>query len=278
MKNRRASPIRTAVVALAVLTTGAAAGAQTRVERPDNKYTPAADVQLGQQASAEVEKQQPVVNDKVATDYIASLGRRLVSAIPARLQEPAFHYTFKIVDTKDVNAFALPGGPVYVNRGMIAAARNEGELAGVLAHEISHVALRHGTAQATKATPFEFGALAGAIAGAIIGGQTGRIVSQGTQIGLGTYFLTYSREFESQADLLGAQIMARAGYDPQRMADMFDTLEKENGGGGIEFLSDHPNPGNRREAILAEARSLKVSRKSNIGGFDRVQTRLARAN
>ncbi len=249
--------------------------AQSQIELADNKYTPADDVQLGRDAAAEVEKQMPILEDKAATNYVASVGRRLVDAIPARLRQPAFHYAFEIVDTKDVNAFALPGGPVYVNRGMIQAARNEGELAGVLAHEISHVALRHGTAQATKATPFEFGALAGAIAGALIGGQTGAIVSKGTEIGLGTYFLKYGREFESQADLLGAQIMARAGYDPRRMADMFETLEQENGPGGIEFLSDHPNPGNRREAILEEAQSLHVSRPSDVGGFDRVKTRLA---
>jgi predicted Zn-dependent protease len=278
MTNRRAASFRTAAVAVALLMTAATLPAQSRVEPPNNKYSPADDVELGRQAAAEVEKQSKLVKDDMVTSYVNSLGRRLVSAIPSNLQEPAFHYTFKVVDTKDVNAFALPGGPVYVNRGMIEAARTEGELAGVLAHEISHVALRHGTAQATKATPFEFGALAGAIAGAIIGGQTGQIVSQGTQIGLGTYFLKYSRAFESQADLEGAQIMARAGYDPRQMADMFDTLEQQNGGGGIEFLSDHPNPGNRREAILQEAQSLKVSSKSDVGGFDRVQARLGRAN
>ncbi len=275
MTNRRtANTLRIAAVAVALSTAAATLTAQAPVEPPDNKYSTAEDVQLGRQAAAEVEKQSPILKDDVVTRYLESLGRRLVSAIPARLRQPAFQYTFKVVDTTDVNAFALPGGPVYVNRGMITAARNEGELAGVIAHEISHVALRHGTAQATKATPFEFGALAGAIAGAIIGGHTGRIVSQGTQIGLGTYFLKYSREFESQADLLGAQIMARAGYDPQRMADMFETLEQQNGPGGIEFLSDHPNPGNRREAILKEARTLKVSARGDVGGFDRVHARL----
>src|SRR6185295_2218426 len=110
-------------------------------------------------------------------------------------------------------AFALPGGPVYVNRGMIEAARSEGEMAGVMAHELSHVALRHGTAQATKAQApgVQLGAIGGAILGSIIGGDVGGIVAQGSQLGVGAYLLKYSREYETQADVLGAQILARAG-------------------------------------------------------------------
>jgi adenylylsulfate kinase len=141
---------------------------------------------------------------------------------------------------------------------MLEAARNEGEIAGVLAHEISHVALRHGTAQASKATKYQLGELAGAVLGAIIGGRTGDVVAQGTSFGLGTAFLRFGRDFERQADLLGAQIMASAGYDPMDMANMFRTIEERSASGGPEWLSSHPNPGNRYEAISREAIALNV--------------------
>jgi predicted Zn-dependent protease len=191
-------------------------------------------------------------------NYVDQIGRRLVAAIPGRLQQPGFRYTFQVVDRGEINALSLPGGPIYVNRGMLDAARNDGEVAGVLAHEISHIALRHATAQATKGQKFQFGALAGQIIGSLIGGRTGAVVSQGSQIGIGTYFLKYSREYEREADLLGAQIMARAGYDPRNMANMFQTIARRSGNGGPEWLSDHPNPANRYEAINREAALLRA--------------------
>ena len=122
-----------------------------------------------------------------------------------------------------------------------------------MAHELAHVILRHGTAQASKGQKFQIGAIAGQILGAIVGGRTGSVIAQGSQIGLGTYFLKYGREYERQADLLGAQMMARAGYDPRQMARMFQTIERQGGNRGPEWLSDHPNPGNRVEAINREA-------------------------
>ena len=167
-------------------------------------------------------------------------------------------YSFKVVNVREINAFALPGGPMYVNRGMIEAAKNEGEIAGVMAHELSHVVLRHGTAQASKATKYEIGQIAGAILGSIIGGGLGQVVSQGTQFGIGTAFLRFSREFERQADIEGTQIMARAGYDARDMAGMFKTIEKQGGSSGPQWLSDHPNPGNRYEYITKEAQMLPV--------------------
>jgi Peptidase family M48 len=179
------------------------------------------------------------------------------------------------VNVKEINAFALPGGPMYVNRGMIEAAKNEGEVAGVIAHELSHVALRHGTAQATKATPYEIGTIAGAILGAIVGGNAGTLIAQGTQFGLGTAFLRYSREYEKQADLEGSQIMARAGYDPRDMANMFKTIEQQGGSGGPQWMSDHPNPGNRYAYITKEAESLRVvNARHDSSAFQNVQGRL----
>ena len=198
-------------VAAAVVLASTLAGAQTRVAPPDNNYTPAQDVEMGRQAAADARKTLPLMRDDNVTSFVQDTGRRLVAAIPAELQHPGFQYTFEVVNVKEINAFALPGGPMFVNRGMIEAARTDGEVAGVMAHELSHVLLRHGTAQASKATKYEVGQVAGAVLGAIIGGGWGQVISQGTQFGLGTAFLRFSREYERQADIEGAQIMARAG-------------------------------------------------------------------
>jgi predicted Zn-dependent protease len=249
--------------------------AQTQISAPENRFSPEDDVRLGQDAEAEVRRTLPIMNDGEVTSYVARLGRRLVAEIPGALDHPEFDYSFDAVNVRDLNAFALPGGPTFVNRGMIEAARNEGEVAGVVAHEISHVALRHGTAQASKATKYQIGELAGAVLGAIIGGRAGDIVAQGTSFGLGTAFLRFGRDFERQADLLGAQIMANAGYDPMDMANMFRTIEERGGSGGPEWLSSHPNPGNRYEAIAREAASLNVEDPIHTTPeFSRVRKRL----
>jgi hypothetical protein len=157
---------------------------------------------------------------------------------------------------------------------MIEAASTEGEVAGVMAHELAHVLLRHGTANATKAQGFQIGALAGAIAGAVIGGGWGEAIARGSQFGLGTWLMKYSREYERQADIVGAQIMARAGYDPRDLARMFETIQKQ-GGGGPEWLSSHPNPGNRTQAINAEAQQLRVGPRPSDSGFYQAKSRLA---
>ena len=236
--------VRSAAI-LGIVLSVTALGAQTVIKTPDNKCTPAQDVELGRKAAAEVEQQLPILRDEDVTSFVASIGRRVVDAIPQEFRHAEFHYSFQVVNVREINAFALPGGPMYVNRGMIQAARTEGEVAGVMAHELSHVALRHGTAQATKATKYEIGTLLGAVVGSIIGGNVGSAVAQGTQFGLGTAFLRFSREFERDADLLGSHIMAGAGYSPLEMASMFKTIEKQGGSGGPQWLSDHPNPGDR---------------------------------
>ena len=247
------------VAALAAsLTFSVSAAAQTRIDPDKNRFSPAQDVELGRRAAAELRSELPMVRDRRTENYVRQIGSRLVAAIPGRLQQPAFRYTFQVVDRREINAFALPGGPIYVNRGMLDAARNEGEVAGVIAHEISHVALRHATAQATKGQKFQLGALAGQILGSVVGGRTGAVIANGSQIGIGTYFLKYSREYEREADLLGAQIMARAGYDPRDMATMFQTIARRSGNGGPEWLSDHPSPANRYEAINREAALLRA--------------------
>lgn len=282
MKNRETNRALAIIAALVMLLAPLQLLAQgTRVEIPRNKYSVAQDVQLGQQASAEIRQQLPLLPENGEIDaYVERVGQRLVSAIPREFQQPQFRYEFTVVNARDINAFALPGGPMYVNRGMIEAARTEGEMAGVMAHEISHVALRHGTAQATKTQKLQLPAIGGAILGAIIGGGVGSVISQGTQIGLSAYATKYSREYETQADILGAQIMARAGYDPRDLANMFRTIERESGGrSGPEWLSSHPNPGNRYERINQEASLLRVESgrgRYDSAEFSRVQASLRR--
>jgi hypothetical protein len=141
--------------------------------------------------------------------------------------------------------------------------------------EISQVALRHGSAQQTKSTPFAIGQIAGQIAGAIIGGTAGQVIAQGSQFGLGAYFLKYSREYEKQADLLGARIMASAGYDPRDMANVFRTIQQEGGSGAPQWLSSHPDPGNRYTYINQEAARLRVAQATrDTRDFQNVQAHL----
>ncbi len=242
---------------IAIFALPVSAFSQTQIKYHSNKYKVTDDVKVGRQAAAEVEQQMPILNDNQVTNYVSRVGQRLVNNIPREFQHPEFNYYFKVVNARDINAFALPGGPMYVNRGMIEAARNEGEMAGVMAHELSHVALRHGTAQASKAQ--KYGLLAGilGIGGQILGGPAGAAAQIAGQ-GVGVYFLKFSREYETEADILGAQIMARAGYDPRDLANMFKTIEQQSGGGGGGFLSDHPSPNDRYARINQEAQYLRV--------------------
>jgi predicted Zn-dependent protease len=268
---------RSSASLVAALLVSASLSAQTKIALRKNSFTPSQDVQLGRQAAAEVRQQLPMLNDSPTDALVETIGRRLVAAVPARLGQPAFRYSFDVVNLREINAFALPGGPMFLHRGMLQAARTDDEVAGVMAHELGHVVLRHGTLQAAKAQKFQIGAIAGQVLGAIVGGQKGAIIAQGSQIGLGTYFLKYSREYEREADLLGAQLMARAGYDPRQMANMFRTIQQQGGNSGPEFLSDHPDPGNRHDAIVREAASLKIAGAATTGpAFDSVRARLAR--
>ncbi|MEO7135949.1 MAG: M48 family metalloprotease, partial [Vicinamibacterales bacterium] len=156
---------RAAVTVVAIFSSISLLVGQTKIVAPDNKYDPKEDVQMGREAAQEVEQQLPMLRDDGVDSYIERVGQRLADNIPAEFQHSEFRYSFDVVNVSDINAFALPGGPMYVNRGMIEAARSEGEVAGVLAHEISHVALRHGSAQAGKATKYQVGSVLGQIAG-----------------------------------------------------------------------------------------------------------------
>jgi Zn-dependent protease with chaperone function len=204
--------------------------------------------QLGLQAAAEVYKQMPVLPDSSPiTQYVKRVGQRLVSVIPPEYSWP---YNFHVIPEKEINAFALPGGPMFVNVGAILAADNEAQLAGVMAHEMSHVYMQHSAKQAGKQA-FTQGIL-GVLGAVVGGGAIGSLARLGMQIGAGVVSLKYSRGDEAQADAVGAIIMYKAGYDPHALADYFQKIEGEGGSGGPQFLSDHPNPGNRTAAIDKE--------------------------
>jgi Peptidase family M48 len=204
---------------------------------------------LGLQVAAQVYQQMPVLPDSSPeTQYIQALGKRLVNTIPPDRSWP---FQFHVVAQKEINAFALPGGPMFVNIGTITAADNEAELAGVMAHEMSHVYMQHSAKQQQKSSLLQgLAGIAGAVAGGL-GGLAGAAAQTGIQIGAGTLLLKYSRGDEAQADAVGAMILWKAGFNPVALADFFQKLEAQ-GGQGPQFLSDHPNPGNRKAAIEKE--------------------------
>ena len=214
------------------------ASAQTVITPDKNKYSPADDVKIGQEAAQQARQQLPMLNDSTVDNYVEPSATGSLTAIPAELQHPEFRYSFDVVNQKDINAFALAG------RADVPQPRHDRSGAGRKAKSpaswrTNSPMSRCGMAprRPPKAQKFQIGAIAGQILGAIVGGGAGNVISAGSQIGLGTYFMKYGREYERQADILGAQMMARAGYDPRRMADMFRTIESQGGGGGPEWMS-----------------------------------------
>ena len=218
-----------------------------------NLFSKDQDVQLGQENAQEVLKQYEVVQNQSLQEYIRRVGDRLAAAPEAR--GSGFKFTFTLLNVPQVNAFALPGGPMFIFTGLFKPLENEGQLAGVMAHEMSHVILRHGTHEASKANLVKIPlALAGAATGSSMLGQL-------TQLGLGltanSFILKFSRDAESEADALGSHLMSEAGYNPIEMARFFEKLAA-SGNQGPQFLSDHPNPGNRERAIDQEIRTLQA--------------------
>ena len=226
---------------------------RTQLKPGWNKFSPQDDVNLGKRAAADAEKQLPLCNAPRVDAYLTQLGTRLAQKLPTGgVQYP---FEFHCVNDKAINAFALPGGYVFVNRGAIEAADNEAQLAGVMAHELSHVALRHGTNQATKAMVAETGL---GIFGAVFGDSAGGALL--TTLGnftAGGVLLRYSRTAESQADVMGTQVLYDAGYDPRALAQFFEKLEAETKGKNPpEFFSDHPNPEHRVGRVDEEVEKL----------------------
>jgi hypothetical protein len=225
---------------------------RTRLKPGVNLFTPEQDLELGRQNAAQVEKQLPMLNDARVDKYLNDLGQKLA----AHALGYKFPYQYKCVNDMAINAFALPGGFIYINRGTIEAADTEAQLAGVMAHETSHVALRHGTNQATKAqltsVPF-------AILGAMSGGSsvTGLLAQLVAGFSLNSILLKYSRTDETQADVMGTQILYDTGYDPRAMAQFFEKLQAESKGKEpAQFFSDHPNPSNRAQRVDEEIDKL----------------------
>lgn len=226
-----------------------------------NFFSPQQDIQLGREAAAEAERQLPVLTEASVHAYLNRLGKRLAAQAPGY----DYSYQFKVINAEAINAFALPGGFIYINRGTIAAAENEAQLASVVAHEISHVALRHGTNQASKALLVQAPLMivGGVFSGGGAGSLTETLIGLGVQVGFTSLFLKYSRTAENQADLMGTQILFDAGYDPQAMARFFETLERESKGGRtIEFFSSHPSPKNRVKNVEREI--AKLGSKPNL--------------
>lgn len=222
-----------------------------------NLFTREQDIQLGQEVAAQVRKQAVVINDPVLTSYVNTVGRRLMQSREAR--SSGFPFTFEVIADPSINAFALPGGPMFINTGLLKAVDNEAQLAAVMGHEMSHVILRHGTNQASKASLLEIPlALASQLT------SNGSLIGQLAELGIGLsadgVLLKFSRTDESQADLMGSHIMAEEGYDPREMAKFFDNLNAKGGYSTIQFLSDHPNPANRSRAIEEEASRLPQRR------------------
>ena len=255
--NRAQALARPAVVLLLALTlAGGVAQAQTKVNPGWNLFSPQQDAEIGAQSAVEAERQLPILNDRDAEDYLNRIGQRLAQNAGG----PQFQYHFRLVNASDINAFALPGGYIYVNRGIIDHAKTEGEVAGVLAHDISHVALRHGTHQASKAYAAQAGlSILGGILGGRVGQNTAQILNVIGGVGLNALFLKFSRDLETQADVRGAQVLAASGYTPADMVSFFQELEKTDTAKKTNWLSSHPAPPDRIARIRKEANMLRVS-------------------
>jgi len=258
---------------MALVFSAGIAAAQTNIKPGFNLFSPQDDVQIGAQSAAQAEQQLPIVRDPAVTSYVSRIGQRLARNAGG----PGFQYQFKVVNSSDINAFALPGGFVYVNRGVLDNARNEGEIAGVLAHEIWHVSLRHGTHQASKAYLAQAGiGILGGLLGGHVGAGAADVINTVGGIGLNALFLKYSRDLESQADVRGAQILAASGYSPNDMVSFFQTLERVDSSKKTSWLSDHPAPPDRIQRIQQEARLLNVTSAptENVAELRGVQSRL----
>jgi Zn-dependent protease with chaperone function len=234
--------LRNMLAALLLLTTPCA-WARFQPRACKNAFTEQQEITEGQKAAQAVYRQMPVLPDSdPVSRYVQQLGARLVEYAPGY----KWPYNFHVVNVEDINAFALPGGSVFVNVGTIQAAETEAQLAGVMAHEISHVAQRHSTCNITKQqTPSLLAGLGQIAAGIVLPGAAGAVIQQGIGMTAGLSFLKMSRESEKQADLMGTDILYDAGYDPRALPQFFEVIQGKYGEGGSQFLSDHPNPGNR---------------------------------
>jgi predicted Zn-dependent protease len=236
-----------------------------------NFYSIEKEIGLGKQLASEVERQAKIINDPVIAEYVNRVGQNLVRNSDAKVP-----FTIKVIDSEEVNAFALPGGFFFVNSGLILKADNEAELAGVMAHEIAHVAARHGTRQATRGEIAQLGM----IPLVFMGGWTGYGIYQAASVLVPVTFLKFSRGFESEADMLGLEYMYKAGYDPTAFVDFFEkveTMEKRKPGTMAKVFSTHPMTDDRIRAAQKNIQELLKAKPEYVlttSEFNDVKARL----
>src|SRR5688572_23524377 len=230
------------------------------------------EIAIGKQANAQVQKQLPVLRDQQTIGYLRGIGQRLVRQAPG----PRYPYTFSAADYREINAFALPGGPIWIHRGVLHAATNESQLAGVLAHEIAHIAQRHAADQLTSLTLTNWGL---GLLGAVLGNSGGASAAQMAAGFLANgVFLKFSRDDEREADQVGLQIMRRAGWDPRGMVELFEVLRREGSRdpGSVEmFFSTHPPPQDRIRLLQSVVGRTPAGRR-DTAQFQTVKARLRR--
>jgi beta-barrel assembly-enhancing protease len=281
MRIRLAQPVAV-LIALSLLTAGAFADDKKK-KNPDeignrdvgkgvNFYSLEKEIALGKGLAQEVERQAKIIDDPVIAEYVNRVGQNLVRNSDAKVP-----FTIKVLDSEEVNAFALPGGFFFVNTGLILKAESESELAGVMAHEIAHVAARHGTRQATKGEIINFAT----IPLIFMGGWTGYAIRQGAGLAIPLGFLSFSRSMEREADFLGLQYLYKAGYDPTSFVDFFEkirSLEKKKPGTISKVFSTHPMTDDRIKESQQEIQKVLVAKPEyvvNTSEFNDVKTRLA---
>jgi predicted Zn-dependent protease len=239
-----------------------------------NFYSLEKEIALGKQLAQEVERQAKIIDDPIIAEYVNRVGQNLVRNSDAKVP-----FTIKVLDSEEVNAFALPGGFFFVNSGLVLKADTEAELAGVMAHEIAHVAARHGTRQATRGELAQIGMIAMSIA--IPYGWTGYAIRQGAGLAIPMGFLQFTRAFEKEADYLGLQYLYKSGYDPTAFVDFFEkiqTLEKKKPGTMAKVFSTHPMTDDRIKSAQVEIQKILVAKPEyvvNTSEFNDVKGRLA---
>jgi beta-barrel assembly-enhancing protease len=259
-KHHRTSATLLVVMAVLVGLPPILVGVQELKFKPGwNMFSPQQDVQVGRENAAQVDRQLPILRDATVESYVNELGRRLSTYTPNNREE--YVWQFKVINSPDINAFALPGGFIYVNRATIEAAQDEAQLAGVIAHEEGHVVMRHGTHQASTMTLAKGGL---GILGGVLGGQSGGLSGAALQslvgFGVNSVFLHNSRAAESQADAVGTYVLYQAGYDPHAMVQFFQIIQQKYPQQTLQFFSDHPNPENRIKNVDEEIPRLGAAK------------------
>ncbi|HLY17054.1 MAG TPA: M48 family metallopeptidase [Bryobacteraceae bacterium] len=230
------------------------------------------EIALGKQLAQEVERQAKIVDDPIIAEYVNRVGQNLVRNSDAKVP-----FTIKVLDSEEVNAFALPGGFFFVNSGLILKADSESELAGVMAHEIAHVAARHGTRQATRGELINIAMIPVMV---MSGGWTGYAIYQGASLAIPMGFLAFTRSMEREADYLGLQYLYKAGYDPTSFVDFFEkiqTMEKRKPGTVAKVFSTHPMTDDRIKTSQVEIQKILVAKPEyvvNTSEFNDVKARL----